>query len=614
MRPADRVWLLELKPVRRVTPSVGTVTSFYFCQGPPGTEDRTLNGVVWRKRLRKVFDWQVAAFTGSEGSDPRPMGGQSVPSVGSIVLDNADRQLDDLLASYAWCGVDYILRMGRTGDAWGAFTIVHQGWIADVEADLTTITLTPVDLGEKLARPVQGTLYLGTGTVEGGDDLSGRPKPLLWGRRQFFVPVLVDEYLGTPIYQIHDGAVQNIFNVRERGKDYGSVTSVADVYAWTPVAATVAADLTHGLIRLPSPPKGVITVEAIVNLPAHAGSGNSHANAMYEAATRAGVLASGDVDLPSFQALHTAEPDAIGYLLQEATPIAAVLDALCASCGAGWTWTYTGKLRVKRVAFGTPVATITDGIITAGPKRKKTAPPVWRIRRKWAPIRPHTEEELSPARDLPQVPPGVGNLSSVTGGDKAWFTLDTAVETDWAATEGAYIGRRVEVWFTPSSSRGTHDDDVVLVTNYHLEGTVARVSLNVTFALAITSSMEVRLLPETGLSADFITFAKQEWRLKDISNSTTLTRCPRARDVERAYYHVTQSDADSEAGRQRSLEGAFPDVFELEVRDRFLAYQLFDTLTVNLPRFGLTNRDCLVMGLKESADTERTTLTLWSQG
>lgn len=611
MTPAARIFLLDLQGTKK---SDGSTGHFYFSihgqEQPP-----IYNGHTWLPRAQRLFDMQVDAFAGGDGeADPRPIGGRSIPKYSDLQILNGDGALDTMLAEYAFLGTPYTLYGGRVGDAW-PFPTLHTGTVIDWETDGKVVTFKQSDLSDLLDQPVQPNLYGGTGGLDGTADLKGKPKPLLFGERSFFAPVLIGDVGGTPVYQIHDGALLNVTDVYERSLKYGSgsyIVSVADVLTWTPVVGKVAVDLTHGVMRLPKAPAGVITVTARREVPAVTGSETTHANVMADAVLHSGLLTSGDLDATAFATLHGLEPNGTsasilcGYLIQDARTVAAALDELCASCGALWTFTDAGTLRVQQVAFGTPHAqALTDALLTNQPRRQSTPPPVWRVRRKWNPIRAHTADEISPLMDLPAVPSS--GTSSVTGGTTTSFTLDTASETQWSTDEGAYIGREVELSVNPATTR------TALIQNYHMEAAIARVTITATLPAALSSATKVRLLPQAGLGSDARAYLMQEWRTKAVSPSaTTKTRYPRARDPERAFFHVLQADADTEAGRHRSLESVPRDRWVVEVRDRLFVYQLGDTVTWTSSRYGLgSGKNFLVLGKREDVQKETTTLTLW---
>lgn len=99
----------------------------------------------------------------------------------------------------------------------------------DVTPDLVLIKLR--DLPQEMAVPVQTTKYAGSGTLEGGDDLTGKPKPLCFGKVLNVAPPMVDST--KLIFQVHDGALASLDAVRDRG-----VALVSQVGpSWTHITA-----------------------------------------------------------------------------------------------------------------------------------------------------------------------------------------------------------------------------------------------------------------------------------------------------------------------------------------------------------------------------------------
>ena len=610
-----RRYLLEVKPVRKVAPNIGQIDTFYVADG---NVDTTLNGKLWRAGLVRPFTMRAEASAGDDRGE-RPLGGDAKPSFGPIELANGDRRFDVLVKEYAWYGVDYTLYVGTIGDAW-PWTTLHKGWIADLDdVDHETIRFLLRDFSEILDRPVQDNLFPGggghvSGLPNGTDDLKGKPRPILIGRIIFREPVLVDEHDGTAIYQVHDGTM-NLIGVYERGLEYGAGSyfdDVSDVYAWTPVPGRVARDNAQGVFRLPVPPVGIITVDAeATDIPDEAGVGASHANAILFALQHAGVLASGDLDLPSFEDLHDAEAVQIGVdpriqlHITEPRTIAEVVDEILGSAGALRTWTADRKLRVRQVAFGSPVATIgADRVLGDGPRRIRTAPPIWRITYRHNRIRALSTDELTPAIELVKVPSS--GDSDVLDGDRETFRIDLSAETEWSSESGAYVGRRVTLSVNPATPR----DATIL--DYDVAAGIATVTLSAKLPANLDNTTDVRILAVRGLGADIRTYLQQEYRTGTVQNATTLTHYPRARDVIRTFLHDLGANALTEAGRHRSLESFPRDTWVVRVWGHFLTFALGDTVTFAYPRFGLdAGKNFLVLGIEEDAETERTELTLW---
>lgn len=107
-----------------------------------------------------------------------------------------------------------------------------------------------------------GTITSATwvGSLEGGAEIAGKPKPRLYGQKRQFEPVLVDDQ--RQVWQINDGSNQGVGAVRDSGDPLTFGSDVSDIYASTPAAGTYNTCLAKGLFRLNSAPLGTLTVEA----------------------------------------------------------------------------------------------------------------------------------------------------------------------------------------------------------------------------------------------------------------------------------------------------------------------------------------------------------------
>ncbi len=220
------------------------------------------------------------------------LGGIAPRAIGEIALANGDGALDGLLAE-AVDGrrvrvllgglvgpgqrVDELRPVGPGGSivpttvtvdrvrpapwwTWGpVLETVGDGW----EADLREVRLALQDAAALLRSPVQSRVYAGTGGAEGPQDLAGRARPLCYGRCLQVPPVLIDpQYL---IYQVHDGPIRGVDAVYDSGVALPGAGTVPGGFA-----SLVASDIAPGtfvvapeagLLRLGSPPAGVVTAD-----------------------------------------------------------------------------------------------------------------------------------------------------------------------------------------------------------------------------------------------------------------------------------------------------------------------------------------------------------------
>lgn len=379
-------------------------------------------------RLTSVLNWQVTLFDGAE-----PAGG-SPPAFGDIRVANADGGLDSW-TGYEWDGRAVEIRVGGLDFTFDEFETVFRGTAADLVADETELAITIRDRAIDLSDPLQQTLYAGTGGLEGGEDIEGQAKPLAFGRVRNAAPVAVDRtYL---IYQVHDGAVDAIDGVRDRGIGLTAGGDTGDIYAASPAPGGYVTDLSRGLFRLGSSPAGAVTAD-IRGDSTGGYVDTTAAIARRIVTTRLGARNLADpaeLAVPSFAAVDAALPGAIGLYIAGARPTAAeLLNRLMAAAAGFWTFTRDGALTVGVVQAPTGATrTITDSDIVSGQiERVSVAVPSHRRRLGYA--RLHT---VQGAEEL---------ASGVSDSDRDYFANEyrfTVVEDAALRTRNA-LARDVE--------------------------------------------------------------------------------------------------------------------------------------------------------------------------
>ncbi len=122
----------------------------------------------------------------------------------------------DALLDYAFDGRAYQQYFGETTGAFpSGVTQVIEAVSKNLEVSRTRVALKLRDKMTDLDVPIQTNRYLGTGALEGGEDLQCKPKPFCLGDC-FNVPALLVDPVKL-IYQVADGALNSIPAVRDRG-------------------------------------------------------------------------------------------------------------------------------------------------------------------------------------------------------------------------------------------------------------------------------------------------------------------------------------------------------------------------------------------------------------
>ncbi|GGG51761.1 hypothetical protein GCM10010964_43670 [Caldovatus sediminis] len=275
---------------------------------------------------------------------------------GRAVLRNADGALSGVAAGFNSDSRDVRLYVGRR--VWGAargiwrepafaqlsllLRCLAAPWLAQEDALVVPLR----DLGYWLERPIQSVLYAGSGGLEGGEDLAGKPKPRARGgnaanplRR---VPaVLVDP--GNLIFQYTDGpgAVVALYE----GGHTGGIAYAGDttnLYSGSTPPGQYRTDNSKGLFQLGSNPAHPITVDVTGAFP-QAGAIAALGDVMRYTLLEDLQMPTDLVDASSFAAL----PTMIGGYWTGTEPVqaVAVLDFCLQSIGAKLVHTRDGKLR-----------------------------------------------------------------------------------------------------------------------------------------------------------------------------------------------------------------------------------------------------------------------------
>lgn len=335
---------------------------------------------------------------------------------GMLIFDNADGGYDARLFQ-AVAGTEIVVKAGSPDIPFRYWRTIVVGTARDHEFSEKAYILTMRDDSFRLQLPLRDTLYLGTGGAEGGDALINKSKPVLLGYRLNIAPPQVDG--ATLTYQIHDGALDAVFAVRDRGSALSFGEDHAD-YA-TLASATIAGGeydtcLAEGFIRLGGTPAGQVTVDAAT----YRSSGKA-----YLAAILRGVLEDyGPItafDEASFTALAAAYPNDHGLWVGENddATIRDVVERLLDGVAGYVAFSRAGRCRVGTVVEPEGAATAAYGmadIIGEVPHERLPsllAPPPWRLRLYYS-GNDTVQTDLAGAADQVWAQPGLVALASDT--------------------------------------------------------------------------------------------------------------------------------------------------------------------------------------------------------
>jgi hypothetical protein len=151
--------------------------------------------------------------------DDHRTSGRGRAAVGSVVLKNNQGSLDTWRTRYHWDGRSIVLKLGSIGGEYTTgFVTMLDATIERMTVGQTVITIALRDWMRALELPMQTTMYAGDNVapdgLEGGADLTGKPKPICYGEARDINPVLVNSQKA--IFQVNDGVVDSVI-VRNRG-------------------------------------------------------------------------------------------------------------------------------------------------------------------------------------------------------------------------------------------------------------------------------------------------------------------------------------------------------------------------------------------------------------
>jgi len=212
----QRVYLVDLHPysVALGATTMLRVATEYYATAPSDTPANA----IYYGCIRSGPSLERGLFQGDR------IGGRSIPARGSVELAIGDYpewtglNLLDYIDpdKYAWDGRAFAVWVVAKGEAYSTRTLLFRGVIDDIDYTETTLTLRLRDEQHLLDKALQTVLYEGTGAAEGGEELKGKEKPLLFGQCFNVAPVPVN-VSSDLLYQVHDGPIYNILAVRDRG-------------------------------------------------------------------------------------------------------------------------------------------------------------------------------------------------------------------------------------------------------------------------------------------------------------------------------------------------------------------------------------------------------------
>ena len=317
----------------------------------------SLNGVSWRPAMASEPELSMRTFKGD-------FDGQATVGVGSMsILLGQIVQLDANAKRFAWGSTKVKIWAGVAGQAW-PWTQYFDGEVDAFTSQDGKVSLTLKVSTKPFEREALYLSYAGTGGLEGGSDLAGRPKPWLLGRCKGVEPVLINAT--DSVFQVSAyGAISAVTGLFERGAAFGVSAGDYPTYAALVAGAIPAGRwatcLASGLIRLGAPPYGTITADVDGDAPGGTWRRKT-GEIITRIATGAGLLSS-DLDATSMTALDAAlaafpNQGRIGVYLTEQIDVMSLAAQLAAPCNAQAGISLMGKLFAVRPSFASPSLTL----------------------------------------------------------------------------------------------------------------------------------------------------------------------------------------------------------------------------------------------------------------
>lgn len=289
-------------------------------------------------------------------------GGLVETGYGDLTLANADGGLDALV-DYGFDGRTLQILIGDSAASYGSFVVLMKGTMEQPQFTMDRVTFRVRDRLFELEKPLQTTKFAGTNSGATGqegtaDDLEGRPKPRVWGRVLNVTPPQVNAT--QLVYQVNDGAIQDVPAVYEGGLAIGSrgadYTSLSDLTTNAPSAGAYRVWPGGGLFRLGSSPTLSITCDVDEGSNAAA---RTTAQVVNRIVTGPGGISAGDVSSSDLTTLDAATAAVVGVYVTDETTVRDVVSSVAAGVGAWVGFDRLGVFRLRRLdaPTGSAVAT-----------------------------------------------------------------------------------------------------------------------------------------------------------------------------------------------------------------------------------------------------------------
>jgi hypothetical protein len=315
--------------------------------------------------------------------------GGFITGKGTTVINNMDARFDVLTQRYTTDGQPVEVRLGRVGTNQTTWPVVFRGLSSGEFIDDTKFEISTEDNAYKFDVPASSVLFGGSGDLDGGADLAGKPQPLCFGWvLNIEAPLVVPNEL---LYRVHNGAVRAISAVYDQGvplafdQDYATVTLLRSA----PVPrGRYATCIAQGYFRIEfDNDLGGVTADVQGDAP-----GGVFAETTVDI-TRALIRRSSavkdpdDIYLPSLVALNLIQPAPVGIYVShnDTATVADIINRLILGIGGYAGFRRDGKFYMGRIdaPVGPPTRRFDRTSFDPNPSKQKLPDGIWPPPWKW---------------------------------------------------------------------------------------------------------------------------------------------------------------------------------------------------------------------------------------
>lgn len=324
--PASGVQTLRYSDTGYKTPNAGTYLNTWF----PGQVEQPLR------------------LTRSIPVVPE-MGRRVNLEIGAIEIINQEGEFDQLPVQYAIDGRRVQVLIGVDGYTYDEFFPIFMGRAVSWTAMVDNLLVEVRDESYQLDKPLQLTLYAGTGGAEGTTQNEGKPKPKCFGNVHNLSPVMIDP--ANLVFQFHDRDAQAVDEVYDQGAritpegdDYASYTALVGA---TIASGKFATCLAEGMFRLGSSPSGLITCDVRGDADA---TYTDNAGAIAKRIMKDfGSLSDSDFDSGSWDNFTNDITGPIGIYFPDPILISEAVSQIMSGCAAWWGASISGLFQAQRL-------------------------------------------------------------------------------------------------------------------------------------------------------------------------------------------------------------------------------------------------------------------------